>query len=94
MYQHLLRHRVGLYEKALPNHLSWEENWPAPKSSASIFWRSRWMKVTSAAAASIGMMPPFIHCTAFVRSMACRCNRCALALIASFRLARPIRAAR
>lgn len=25
MYQHLLRHRVGLYEKALPNHLSWEE---------------------------------------------------------------------
>lgn len=25
MYQHLQRHRVGLYEKALPNHFSWEE---------------------------------------------------------------------
>ncbi|CDU06759.1 L-ribulose-5-phosphate 3-epimerase ulaE [Vibrio coralliirubri] len=24
MYQNLLRHRVGLYEKALPNELSWE----------------------------------------------------------------------
>ncbi|CDT12191.1 L-ribulose-5-phosphate 3-epimerase ulaE [Vibrio coralliirubri] len=25
MYQNLLRHRVGLYEKALPNELSWED---------------------------------------------------------------------
>ncbi|WP_087020637.1 L-ribulose-5-phosphate 3-epimerase [Thaumasiovibrio subtropicus] len=25
MYQHVERHRVGLYEKALPNTLSWEE---------------------------------------------------------------------
>ena len=25
MYQNLQRHRVGLYEKALPNSLSWEE---------------------------------------------------------------------
>ncbi|MDN3628898.1 L-ribulose-5-phosphate 3-epimerase [Vibrio lentus] len=25
MYQNLLRHRVGLYEKALPNKLSWED---------------------------------------------------------------------
>lgn len=25
MYQHLQRHRIGLYEKALPNELSWEE---------------------------------------------------------------------
>ncbi|MEF1301578.1 xylulose 5-phosphate 3-epimerase, partial [Vibrio owensii] len=25
MYQNLQRHRVGLYEKALPNELSWEE---------------------------------------------------------------------
>lgn len=25
MYQHLQRHRVGLYEKALPNELSWDQ---------------------------------------------------------------------
>ncbi|MEZ9563594.1 L-ribulose-5-phosphate 3-epimerase [Vibrio artabrorum] len=25
MYQNLLRHRIGLYEKALPNELSWED---------------------------------------------------------------------
>ncbi|ASU24414.1 xylulose 5-phosphate 3-epimerase [Vibrio qinghaiensis] len=25
MYQHLPRQRIGLYEKALPNHFSWEE---------------------------------------------------------------------
>ena len=25
MYQNLTRHRVGLYEKALPNDLSWED---------------------------------------------------------------------
>ena len=25
MYQNLTRHRVGLYEKALPNDLNWED---------------------------------------------------------------------
>ncbi len=35
MYQNLLRHRVGLYEKALPNELSWKIS-RKPKNSALI----------------------------------------------------------
>lgn len=31
MYQHLQRHRVGLYEKALPNAFNWEEKLSATK---------------------------------------------------------------
>ncbi|GAM70330.1 L-xylulose 5-phosphate 3-epimerase [Vibrio sp. JCM 19236] len=31
MYQNLQRHRVGLYEKALPNDLSWEEKFETAK---------------------------------------------------------------
>lgn len=31
MYQHLQRHRVGLYEKALPNDFNWEEKLSATK---------------------------------------------------------------